>query len=143
MDEQVKIWQRVRGETPPITDGLPGLAAGCLARATLYGTLARQMQGPGRSILQQLQENEQRCARCIKGVFRIAGGTPMNPGTAPLSPEKIEPALRKCYGQTLKTLSACNAKAFDGEYGPVFTDIAAKQRENCCRLAELMGILNV
>lgn len=143
MDEQVKIWQRVRGETPPITDGLPGLAAGCLARATLYSALSQQMQGPGRSILQQLQENEQRCARCIKGVFRMAGGTPMNPGTVPLSPKKIEPALRKCYGQTLKALAACNARAFDGEYGPVFTDIAARQRENCCRLAELMGILSV
>ena len=53
MDEQVKIWQRVRGETPPVTDGLPGLAAGALARAALYAALARQMQGPGRSILQQ------------------------------------------------------------------------------------------
>ncbi len=143
MDEQVKIWQRVRGETPPVTDGLPGLAAGCLARAALYGTLSRQMQGPGRSILHQLQENEQRCARCIKGIFRIADGSPMSPGTVPLSPEKIETTLRKCYGQTLKTLSACNARAFDGEYGPVFTDIAARQRENCCKLAELMGIISV
>ena len=143
MDEQVKIWQRVRGETPPVTDGLPGLAAGCLARAALYGTLARQLQGPGRNILLQLQENEQRCARCIKGVFRIADGAPMNPGSVPLSPDNMEVALRKCYGQPLKTLSACNARTFNGEYGPVFTDIAAKQRENCCRLAELMGILSV
>lgn len=143
MDEQVKIWQRVRGETMPVTDGLPGLAAGCLARAALYGTLSRQMQGPGRSILQQLQENEQRCARCIKGIFRIADGTPMNPGTVPLPSEKTEVVLRKCYGQTLKALSSCNAKAFDGEYGPVFSDIALKQRENCCRLAELMGMIGV
>ena len=143
MDEQVKIWQRVRGETPPITDGLAGLAAGCLARATLYGTLARQLQGPGRSILQQLQENEQRCVRCMKGIARIAEGVPMNPGTVSLPSEKIEVALRKCYGQTLKTLSACNARTFNGEYGPVFTDLAAKQRENCCKLAELMGILGV
>ena len=143
MDEQVKIWQRVRGETPSVTEGLPGLAAGCLARAALYSTLSRQMQGPGKSILQQLQENEQRCARCIKGVFRIADGTQMNPGTVPLSPDKMEVALRKCYGQTLKTLSACNARTFHGEYGPVFTDIAARQRENCCKLAELMGVIGV
>ena len=32
MDEQVKIWQRVKGETPPVTEGLPALAAGLLAR---------------------------------------------------------------------------------------------------------------
>lgn len=143
MDEQVKIWQRVRGEAPPVTEGLAGLAAGCAARAALYGALARQTQGPGRGILQQLQETEQRCVRCMKGICRIAEGTAINPGAAPLSPEKMEPALRKCYGQTLKTLSACNARAFHGEYGPVFTDIAAKMRENCCRLAELMGILGV
>ena len=42
MDEQVKIWQRVKGETPPVTEGLPGLAAGALARAALYGSSYRR-----------------------------------------------------------------------------------------------------
>ena len=139
MDEQVKIWQRVKGESPPVMDGLPGLVAGSLARAALYSTLARQVQGPGRSILQQLQEEEQHCARCMKGIYRFVSGTPMNVGTVPLSSDKFEVALRKCYGQTLKAMSACNARSYDPEYGPVFRMLAAKTQEHCCKLAELMG----
>ena len=139
MDEQVKIWQRVKGESPPLMDGLPGLVAGALARAALYGTLSRQMQGPGRSILQQLQEEEQNCARCLKGIYRFVNDAPMNVGTVPLSSDKFEVALRKCYGQTLKAMAACNARAYDPEYGAVFSMLAAKMQQHCCKLAELMG----
>ena len=143
MDEQVKIWQRVKGETPPVTEGLPGLAAGALARAALYGNLARQMQGPGRGILQQLQEEEQHCARCMKGVYRMVTGNRMQPAAVPLSGENTETALRKCYGQTLKALTAFDGRAYDLEYGPVFGLLSSKMRINCCKLAELMGILQV
>ena len=139
MDEQVKIWQRVKGETPPVTEGLPALAAGALARAALYSTLARQMQGPPRSILQQLQEDEQRCARCMKGLYRMVTGNRMQPAAVPLSGENTETALRKCYGQTLKALAALESRAYDPEYGPVFAHLAAKKREHCCALAELLG----
>ena len=143
MDEQVKIWQRVKGETPPVTEGLPGLAAGALARAALYGNLARQLQGPGRGILQQLQEEEQHCARCMKGVYRMVTGNRMQPAAVPLSGENTETALRKCYGQTLKALTAFDGRAYDPEYGPVFGLLSSKMRTNCCKLAELMGILQV
>ena len=143
MDEQVKIWQRVKGETPPVTEGLPGLAAGALARAALYGNLARQMQGPGRGILQQLQEEEQHCARCMKGVYRMVTGNRMQPAAVPLSGENTETALRKCYGQTLKALADFERRVYDPEYGPVFGLLSSKMRTNCCKLAELMGILQV
>ena len=128
MDEQVRIWQRVKGETPPVTEGLPGLAANALAQATLYGSLARQMQGPGRNILLALQEEEQRCARCLKGIWRMVTGKRMQPA-----------ALRKSYGQSLKTLAAFESRAFHPEYGPVFAHLAAKKREHCCEIAELLG----
>ena len=141
MDEQVKIWQRVRGNSPPATEGLPGLTAGALSRATLYGVLARQMQGPARSILQQLQDDERQCVRCLKGIHRLATGTIMNTAPVPPSTEKTEPALRKCYGQTLKSLSAYDARAYDAEYGPVFGVLATKMRTNCCKLAELLSLL--
>lgn len=141
MDEQVKIWQRARGSTPPVTDGLPGLVAGALSRAALYGTLARQMQGPGRSILQQLQEEERHCARCFKGIHRLVTGTTMNVAPVPPATEKTEAAIRKCYGQTLKVLAACDARVYDPEYGPVFTVLGAKMRTNCCKIAELLSLL--
>ena len=139
MDEQVRIWQRVKGETPPVTEGLPGLAASALAQASLYGTLARQMQGPSRTILLTLQEEEQRCARCLKGVWRMVTGNRMQPAAVPLPSENMEAALRKSYGQTLKTLAAFESRAFHPEYGPVFAHLAAKKREHCCEIAELLG----
>lgn len=139
MDEQVKIWQRVKGETPPTIDGLPAFVAGSLARAAYYGTLSRQMQGPARSMLLTMQEEEQHCARCLKGIYRMITGTPLKSAAVPLSAENTENALRKCYGQTLKVLTACNTRSYDPEYGPVFTAIGSKMRDHCCKLAELLG----
>ena len=139
MDEQVKIWQRVKGDTAPPTDGLPGLAANALAHAALYGTLARQSQGPSRAILLKLQEDEQRCGRCLKGIYRMVTGNRMQPAAVPLPSENTEAALRKCYGQCLKTLAAFEKRAYDPEFGPVFAHLAVKKREHCCALAELLG----
>ena len=139
MDEQVRIWQRVKGETPPVTEGLPGLAASALAQASLYGTLARQMQGPGRNILLALQDDEQRCARCLKGVWRMVTGNRMQPAAVPLPSENREAALRKSYGQALKTLAAFESRAYHPEYGAIFSNLAVKKREQCCALAELLG----
>lgn len=139
MDEQVRIWQRVKGETPPATDGLPGLAANALAHAALYAALARQMQGPSRTILLKLQEDEQRCARCLKGIWRMVTGKRMQPAAVPLPSENTDAALHRCYGQCLKTLAAFEKRAYDPEYGPVFGLLAAKKREHCCALAELLG----
>ena len=138
MDDQVKIWQRVKGEQP-VTEGLPGLAANALAQAALYSTLARQMQGPARTILLTLQEEEQRCARCLKGIYRMVTGTQMKPAIVPPSIENTEAALRKCYGQSLKTLAAFDNRAFHPEYGPIFSRLATQKREHCCMLAELLG----
>lgn len=139
MDEQVKIWQRVKGETVPATDGLPGLAANALAQAALYGALARQTQGPPRRILLKLQEEEQHCARCMKGIYRMATGNRMQAAAVPIPSENMEAALRKCYGQNLKTLSAFEKRVYDPEFGPVFAHLATKKREHCCKLAELLG----
>lgn len=141
MDEQVKIWQRSRSNVPPATDGLPALAAGSLSRAALYGALSRQMQGPARSILGQLQEEEQQCARYVKGIYRMITGVPMQVAPVPPSFEKAEGALRKCYGQNLKALALCDGRTQEPEYGAVFSHLAAKKREHCCKLAELFALL--
>ena len=140
MDDQVKIWQRVKGDMQPVTEGLAGLAANAMTQAALYNTLARQMQGPARSILLSLQEDEQRCAQCLKGIYRLCTGTQLKPAALPPSAENRETALRKCYSQSLKALAAFDNRAFHPEYGPVFSRLAAKKREQCCMLTELMGL---
>lgn len=141
MDEQVKIWQRSRPSAPPSADGLPALAAGALSRAALYNTLARQMQGPTRSILMQLQDEEQHCARCIKGVYRLITGAVMQVAPVPPSFDKTDAALRKCYGQTLKAFLAYGSRSDDPEYGAVFAHLASQAKDHCCKLAELFGLL--
>ena len=140
MEEHVKVWQRVKGETalPPI-DGLPGLVAGSLSRAAYYSTLARQMQGPARAILIAMQEEEQHCARCMKGIYRMITGNVLKPTAVPFTSENTEAGLRKCYSQTLKAMFACNARISDSEYGAVFTFLSEKMGQHCCALTELMG----
>ncbi|MBE6933485.1 MAG: hypothetical protein E7462_00295 [Ruminococcaceae bacterium] len=141
--EQVKIWKRIRGDAQPITDGLPGLTAGALAEATLYGNLARQIQGPGQKILLSLQEDALSAARCLKGIYQIATGMAMNVAAVPPANENTDVALRKSYGRALKTLTAYESRSHHGEYGAVFSCLAAKKREHCCKIAELMGLLGV
>ena len=75
----------------------------------------------------------------MKGLYRMVTGNRMQPAAVPLSGENTETALRKCYGQTLKALAALESRAYDPEYGPVFAHLAAKKREHCCALAELLG----
>ena len=140
MDEQIKIWQRVRSDGTAITDGLPGLAAGALARAALYNALARQLQGPGRGIFLSLQEEEQDCIRCLQGIYRLVNGTKMQLAAATPSGEKLETALRKCYGQSLKALAVFEQRSSNPEYGPVFDHLAGKMRGNCCKIAGLLGL---
>ena len=138
--EQLKIWQRVRGNAPTI-DGLPGLAARALTQSALYEALSRQTQGPGRNILLHLRDAQLENARCIKGVYRMITGVAMKVVAVPPTVENLEISLRKSYGQSLKTLNAYQARANDSEYGGVFQCLTAKEQSLCCKLAELMGLI--
>ena len=63
----------------------------------------------------------------------------MQPAAVPLPSENREAALRKSYGQALKTLAAFESRAYHPEYGAIFSNLAVKKREQCCALAELLG----
>ena len=138
--EQLKIWQRVRGELP-VTDGLAALAARALSQGALYETLSRQMQGPGKNILLQMRDAQLENARCIKGIYRMIAGNTMKVTAVPPDTENLEASLRKSYGYSLKALSAYQARANHNEYGAVFQCLVEKERTNCCKIAELMGLL--
>ena len=141
--EQIKIWQRMGGDAPAVTDGLSALAAGALTEAAAFGALAGRTQGPPRKILLQLQEDELCHARTLKGLFQILTGTSMSIAAIPPTQDKMEVALRKSYGKALKTLSAYESRISHGEYGAIFSCLTAKKREHCCKIAELMGLLGV
>ncbi len=141
--DEVRIWGRVRNDAAPATDGLPGLTAGAMAQAALYGALARQISGPAHGILLQLQEDEFSHIRCLKGIYRMAFGMGMNVASVPPVTEKTDAALRRCYGSALKALTAYHSRSGGGEYGAVFSLLADKKREHCFKLAQIMGLLGV
>lgn len=141
--EQIKIWQHMRSDSQSVTEGLSALAAGALTEAATFGALAGRTQGPPRKILLQLQEEELCHARTLKGFFQILTGTPMNITAIPPSQDKMDVALRKCYGKALKALRAYESRLSQGESGAIFACLAAKKREHCCKIAELMGLLGV
>lgn len=141
--EYVKIWQRTRGEAPPIIEMLPSLAAGALSRAALYGELMRRMQDPGHKALHTLQDGEQHFALCIKGIYRMAAGTRMHVSAVAPQADTTQAALRKAYGQTRKALHILESGRYDPEFGPVFAALGADMQLRCCKLAEIMGLLRV
>lgn len=141
--EQVKIWQRTRPVQASVTEGLQPLAAAALATASVYGSLVRQLQGTQRELAVQLREQQLGTVRCLKGIYRMATGNPMQVGSSTPAVETAEAALRKNYGRSLKSLSAYESRSADSEYGAVFEALAVREREHCRKLTELMGMLQV
>lgn len=140
---QTRIWQRVRGEQVPVTEGLPALVAAAMTEAAVYGVIARRTQGPARELLLQLKEQELAHARCMKGVYVLVTGTPMAVTAPTPEVEKTEIALRKCYGRSLRALAAYEQKMGREEYGPVFEMLAAREREHCRKITEIAGLICV
>ena len=50
--------------------------------------------------------------------------------------------LRRCYGREMRCLAQYESRANDPEYGPVFTRLAAQEREHCMAVLELIGKLS-
>lgn len=141
--EQVKIWQRTRNTQPPASDGLQMLAAGALRTANAYGTLAYQVMGVQKEQMKQLREQQLSAVRCLKGIYRLATGQTMKVQVNASAEQNIEPALRQIYGQSLKACNAYESRSGDSEYGAVFEMLAAREREHCRKIAEIMGALQV
>ena len=141
--EQVKIWQRTRPLQPPVTEGLQTIASAALTAAAVYGNWSQRMQGPQREMLITLREQQIAAARCLKGIYRMATGVPLQVvGSAPAN-QTMDAALRMNYGRSLKALRSYESRCTDQEYGAVFETLAMREREHCRKIAELMGMLQV
>lgn len=141
--EQVKIWQRVHQPQPNVIENLQPMAASMQENVALYSRLARQLQGRGKELALQLREQQLSAVRCLKGVHRMVAGSVLQVGSGEPAACSAEAALRKAYGQTLKTVTFCESRSADREYGAVFEALGVRQREQCRLLAELMGLLQV
>ncbi len=135
-----RVWQRVQASQPE-AEGLPALIAGELEDAATYIQLARRLGSKEGQVLRQLAATEQSHAACLKGIYTLMTGEPINPRIPPLRQEPAERTLRRCYGKEMRCLAQYEARTSDPEYGPVFARLAAQEREHCMTVLELIGRL--
>ena len=133
-----RVWQRVQASQPD-TEGLPALIAGEMEDAAIYIQLAKRLGGKEGQSLRRMAETEQSHAACLKGIYTLITGEPINPRIPPLRQEPADQTLRRCYGREMRCLAQYEARANDPEYGQVFTRLAAQEREHCMAVLELLG----
>ena len=136
-----RVWQRVQTslQPQPDTQGLSALIAEELEDAATYAQLAKQFGGKDRQTLRRLAETEYSHAACLKGIYTLMTGEPINPKIPPLRQEPADRTLRRCYGREMRCLAQYEGRSSDPEYGPVFARLAAKEQEHCMTVLELLG----
>lgn len=143
-EKAARVWQRVHSAEPPEqadAAALLALIAGELTDATTYLTLSRKVQGKDAAMLRKLFEEEQSHAACLKGIYTLITGQKPPIRTQQPPQEPIELTLRKCYGREMHCLAQYEARSTHREYGPVFTRLAAQEREHCMQVLKLLGNL--
>ena len=136
-----RVWQRVQSSQPnqPDIQGLSALIAEELEDAATYAQLAKRFGGKEGQTFRQLADTEYSHAACLKGIYALMTGEPINPVIPPLRQEPAERTLRRCYGREMRCLAQYECRSSDPEYGPVFARLAAKEREHCMTVLELLG----
>ena len=138
-----RVWQRVQGSpagNEPHT-GLPALIAEELQNATVYQQLARRMGPKDAPLLRRLHEEDHAHADCLKGIYNLVTGEKSSHRAPPVPQESPDRSQRRCYGQEMRCLAQYEARSTDPEYGPVFSRLAAQEREHCRIILELLGRL--
>lgn len=134
-DKAARVWQRVRGDAPPVQtpelSELPRLAAEESALAAMYRRMAKQQPGLG-----TLAQDCARHAAMLRGICVFTGAEPAKQS---LSGEAPRDAVRSCYGRNLRAIGEYEKRASHPEYGCVFRALAEKKREHACVLLELVG----
>lgn len=136
-----RVWQRVQSsqQNQPDIQGLSALIAEELEDAATYAQLAKRFGGKEGQTFRQLADTEYSHAACLKGIYALMTGEPINPVIPPLRQEPAERTLRRCYGREMRCLAQYECRSSDPEYGPVFTRLAAQEREHCMTVLELLG----
>ena len=136
-----RVWQRVQSaqQNLPDTQSLSALIAEELEDAATYAQLAKRIGGKEAQTLRLLAQTEHSHASCLKGIYALMTGEPINPTIPPLHQEPTERTLRRCYGREMRCLAQYESRASDPEYGPVFTRLAAQERDHCMTVLELLG----
>ena len=141
-NKAARVWERVKGESPPPETGLAELIAGEWADAAVYLQLSRRFQGKHSALLRKMYEEEQAHTACLKGIYTLLTGR--RPEVKAVMPAQgdAEQLLRRCYGREMQCLARYEARAGDPEYGQVFARMAQQEKEHCRWILELLGSVN-
>ena len=142
--KEARVWQRVQNEkqapeAPGQVENLPALIMEQLQLSSVYRQLAGRLNSKDGAVLIRLAREATMQATCLKGIVALMNGFPPQTVGASQQLSGTDVILRRCYGVELRLLKAYENRIGDAEYGPVFDRMAARGREHCCVLLELIG----
>ena len=142
--KEARVWQRVQNEKqaaepPKQVENLPALILEQQQLASAYRQLAGRMNGQEGTVMIRLARESNMQAACLKGIATLMNGFAPQGGAAMQQQSNTDAILRRCYGAELRLLKIYEGRISDAEYGPVFDRMAARGREHCCVLLELIG----
>ena len=129
---EARVWQRVKDQThekpaPQQNDNLPM-------------RIMEQLQlTAGGAVCVRLAREAKAQAVCLKGILILMTGQNSDTGVSQPQISPTDVMLRRCYGKELRLLKTYESRRSDPEYGPVFERMAARGRDHCCTLLELIG----
>lgn len=139
-----RVWQRVQGEaSAPDYKWIPELIAQEKAGSAVYLHLSHHFGGKEGAMLRRMFEEEQVHISCLRGIYRLITGERCQVHINPTSPEDPSVSLRHCYGREMRCLSVYEAHSADGEYGPVFAQMAQQKKEHCKNILHLIGKMDL
>lgn len=141
-EKAARVWQRVRSSaevTPTGMTGLQGLIAASVTQAAFYQQLSRRFSGNHHMLLQKMVQQERAITACLRGICTLVRGAPPAAAATAAVTETTEAALRKCYRLALQAAIEYESRCDDGEYGQVFSRLAARKHDHCVTILELLG----
>lgn len=138
--QATRVWQRVKGTGTLREQSLAELIRGEWEDAAVLFELSRRLRGREAQTLQRLCDQERAHARRLKGVFVMGGGEMERLERQAVEGKTLE-LLRRCYGRMRQRLGDYESMSREGEFAPVYAQLAREERLSCCQVAELIGIL--
>ena len=138
-----RVWKRVQGEREEEKRdlNLKGLILSAQMASATYQQLSRQLGQREGPTLQRLAREEQANSACLKGICLLAEGRRPDGKQPQITRESPELMLRRAYAGELKTMAALEALSGHPEYGHIFADLAARERDHSRTILEILGRL--
>ena len=139
-----RVWKRVQGEREEEKRdlNLKGLILSAQMASATYQQLSRQLGQREGPTLQRLAREEQAHSACLKGICLLVEGRQPVGKQPQITRESPELMLRRAYAGELKSLGALEALSGHPEYGHIFADLAAREREHSRTVLEILGRLD-